>query len=630
MYFKSLPFLLGFFLFSKFTFAQPFNYNQRPEFLKANSVWVFGLNHGLDFNSGIPTPFSSAIAPTEGCASVADPVTGKLLFYSNGGEVYDANHVVMPNGDSLLGNRNYSVLPTHYSAYSTKQAVCIVPVLESPQKYYLFTLSGYTSNKGIKPKDGSLFYSIIDMTLNNGFGDVVPGQKNIPVDTNYLSEGVIAVPGDNCNVWLILHHRDSSEFRVYSITRDGIDENPVKSFSIANRVGRTSNFAVSAFAVSPDRKRVAMTLITGFLIADFNPLTGEVSNALEIDNAKVSVYSGCFSPDNSKLYFSDEQGLVFQYDLSVYNAGAISNSRIEIVPIVRSTIGSIPKLYNDTIYIYHEEEPRQASLLRINKPNLPGVACDPQRDAIILPVATTNRNSLALNNDVVFAIPKSDTIYNLAMDSTICESDFITINASDGAIEYIWENGDTAMTRRIGEAGVYWVMSKDFCETKIDTFIINTMDLDPFINVNGRILGTTASYYGYQWMLNGSLIPGATDSFYVPQRNGDYQVIVSNEKGCVDTAAIYKVTNVDEGSKIDDLFNIANQISIYPNPATDFIHIITPVAVYAEMYSIEGRKLFDVKDVEKINIAQLNSGLYFLKIYDAQGRLLRSEKVVKE
>ncbi len=49
-----------------------------------NNVWIFGPELGLDFNGTSPSTIKSKIIATEGCASISDPTTGRLLFYSNG------------------------------------------------------------------------------------------------------------------------------------------------------------------------------------------------------------------------------------------------------------------------------------------------------------------------------------------------------------------------------------------------------------------------------------------------------------------------------------------------------------------------------------------------------------------
>ena len=123
---------------------------------KQGDQWRFGANAGLDFNSGTPVPvLTSAMGAPEGCASIADPATGALLFYTNGGYVWDATNNYMPNGSTLGGNA------------SATQTV-IVPKPGSNTLYYIFTLpdQGGIFHHG----NGGLDFSIVDMGLHGGLG----------------------------------------------------------------------------------------------------------------------------------------------------------------------------------------------------------------------------------------------------------------------------------------------------------------------------------------------------------------------------------------------------------------------------------------------------------------------------
>src|SRR5690606_35253082 len=127
------------------------------------SHWYFGLKAGLRFNqNGTVTPLTDGkIDALEGCATISD-ANGNLLFYSNGYQVWNRNHVEMPNGEDLLGTR------------STTQSTLIIPNPCYSNIYYLITQSGPTQScLGV-------YYSVIDMTLDNGLGDVTD-QKNIPL-----------------------------------------------------------------------------------------------------------------------------------------------------------------------------------------------------------------------------------------------------------------------------------------------------------------------------------------------------------------------------------------------------------------------------------------------------------------
>ena len=57
-----------------------------------------------------------------------------------------------------------------------------------------------------------------------------------------------------------------------------------------------------------------------------------------------------------------------------------------------------------------------------------------------------------------------------------------------------------------------------------------------------RLSATSNNNYYYQWFVNNQKIAGATDSFYVAQRTGNYQVSVTNGRGgCTNTSAVFFV-----------------------------------------------------------------------------------------
>src|SRR6187549_3169721 len=124
---------------------------------KQATKWYFGNNAGIDFLSGSPVPFSgSAMTMLEGVASIAD-TAGNTLFYTNGSQVWNSNNTQMPNGFGLLGDNN------------SAQAAIIVPDPGNANQYYIFT----TPTNG----SGAMNYSVVDMTLQSGLGDVT--DKNV-------------------------------------------------------------------------------------------------------------------------------------------------------------------------------------------------------------------------------------------------------------------------------------------------------------------------------------------------------------------------------------------------------------------------------------------------------------------
>lgn len=542
-------------------------YNQSQRFLKANSVWILGPPGGylynnpasIDFNTVPPTTLAgNTLSGEEGFASVADPVTGDLLFYSNGAQCLNANNVVMPNGNNLLGNGTVGV--------STTQGVCIVPFINEPGKYYLFSLCGYTNWALAEPvPDTFLYYSVVDMSLDGGLGDIVLGQKNIPISFGTpLSESMIAVPGDNCDVWLIVHDYINPAFRAFHITRDGVDPDPVISATGEQLQGiaQQGAYAVGSMAVTPDRRMLGITstsLIlgageaTGILLSEFNPVTGDVYNSVRI-GGDLNPYSLAFSPDNSKLYCVNRNPVdiwgtstVEQYSIATYDSATITNTASVVASLPFTPAGYL-RQYNGKVYVSPtfgfvdliNWAPNE-NIYVINQPNQTGTACDVQSMGY-----NFGGNVICLPNEVVYAFP-ADTV-SAKEDTIICvkngEYDHISLAAPEGYYGYEWDDGSEEGTRAIIAPGVYWVLCKDSCHSLLDSFIVQAVDIpldlgNDTILCNGALLTMDATVPAGSYLWQDS----STDSQYYTTDSGLYWVQVT-ASGCTVSDTL-QVTTID-------------------------------------------------------------------------------------
>src|SRR4030095_6129011 len=135
-----------------------------------NDKWIFGGNvfptspASLDFSGGTPvaTTPSSSFYSTEPAASISDYTTGGLLFYSNSTTIYNKLHNIMPNGSGIDG------------CGSSTQGALIIRKPCNANLYYHFTVDCIENSliAGFR-------YSIVDMTLAGGNGDVISGSKNV-------------------------------------------------------------------------------------------------------------------------------------------------------------------------------------------------------------------------------------------------------------------------------------------------------------------------------------------------------------------------------------------------------------------------------------------------------------------
>jgi len=455
---------------------------------KRNNVWALGQFGGMDFNSGagipvktnITWPIASGWSFLEGTASLCD-TNGQLLFYGTGNKIWNKYGAVMQNAMNLVP----------FNTYSTTQGALIVPSLSNAQQYYYFSLQ---EGDGLTANDNNvcrLYYSIIDVSLNGGLGDVLPGKKGIPLDSN-LAESMIAMKGDNGNIWLIVHVREAAIFKAYEITCNGINPTPVVSNAGKFTVNPLSYF-VGMMAGAPNGKKIALcntySLVggknddstAGTEVYDFDPTTGIVFNA-EIISKGADHYGVAFSPDNSKLYISSvplimpsRYRVIDQYDLGLSNPAQVRSSRTTVFKEKGPLAGQLRLAADGKIYTPSINNHNNV-LDRIDFPNLKGAACQYLHDTVRLLKFTYT--SLGLPAEVV-EVPWRERGLSFVHDTTICgkEGFSVTISAPSGFNNYKWNNLGTQPSRTITKRGTYWVTSTDDCGWRIDTFNVHFEDI---------------------------------------------------------------------------------------------------------------------------------------------------------
>jgi len=317
-----IKFLLVFTLIAFFSNAQN----------KSFHYWVTGQGSGTNFNTTPPASvsFQGANGEDGGCASISDSVTGNLLFFSFGNSIFNRNLTVMPNGSGLNGGE------------SATQPAVIVPSPQRNGKYYVFTTKSYAFNNGIS-------YSVVDMSLDNGNGDVVPSQKNITVINTPVMEKLTAVMMCNDrNFYVISHERGSDRFIFIPVTSTGVGA-PI--YVTAGSVLPNANDASrGVIKVSPDKQR--LICVQNFSrnnkveVFSLNPAAGTptLTNPLTLSTFG-GEYGASFSTDNSKIYTSTYldttingnsgvKNQIIQYDLTAANpsVGRVVFSTIENLP----------------------------------------------------------------------------------------------------------------------------------------------------------------------------------------------------------------------------------------------------------------------------------------------------------
>jgi|GEM_PF-3602094 len=162
------------------------------------------------------------------------------------------------------------------------------------------------------------------------------------------------------------------------------------------------------------------------------------------------------------------------------------------------------------------------------------------------------------------------------------------------------------------------------CDTLVVPAMINEYQNPPVpvITMNTDTLFSTQAF-SYQWYLNSTPIPGATNQFYVFQQMGTYFVIVTDSNGCASSSSTLVLsTGINESAP--------GIISVYPNPS-DGNFILSGATVNSEIkiYNVAGQIILYstvIAPLMQLNL-QTNEGIYLLEC-TSEKRVFRQKLLI--
>lgn len=427
-----------------------------------NNIWHFGKNYSIDFNQDPPQLEQSNIMTYESCSSVSDAV-GNLLFYTIGSRIWDAAGDEMPNSGGLLGN---GPVINGVPVGSSANGVAILPNPANAQQYYVF------SGDAFEDGTNKLYYSLVDMTLNGGMGDVVPGVKNIELMSD-MSEFLTVTYGEDCrSYWLIARHVINGQFHAFKVDATGINPIPVIS---TNPNGPT----YGAMVFAPD----GVTLALGgapILLSTFNRLTGALVDFTPVPANGSHVE---FSPSGSKLYFTGSDG-IHQVDLALMpdvTAVAASDALIYALdPISDGFILDFRRAPDGKIYsLKLNMMSGPINIIGcIQNPEISGTGCNFNPMAFPTPPWAITQLFTSFGQLVPVMAPV-DTVYNNRQDTVICSVGSIHLSSSlPEGNTFLWSTGSTTPSIEVQGDGLYWVRTKNECTIILDSFLVQFNDLN--------------------------------------------------------------------------------------------------------------------------------------------------------
>lgn len=474
---------------------------------KEDRVWAYGNASGIDFNTTPATFFTTSSENYHhysgaGSASICDK-EGRLLFYTNGTKVWDGSGAIMPGG-ILLSGFPMGPVSSEYGIFLLQQSAAIAADPSDRNRYYVFhTWRKMMANGDFLSDTCSLFYSVVDMSLNNGKGAVVSSMKKIKID-DQITGALTVVRGDNCNVWVITHSISGNTFKAYELTVNGLNTTPVLSqvglptpppYYYDNNPYLFRWFETSV-RVSPDRKKLVHTGNQGsdafgnsgpsFLqLLDFNAATGQLQNPITLANLPEntrSVRDACFSPGSSKLYYAWNFpcigcGSVSQFDLSLPTPAAIiaSESYISGGTAVAYNIKTAPdgRIYIGKGYNFSGPyAPAMQGLYYIQQPELAGPACQFINNDLQFQ-SFDSRTGPFPNENAVLPRDTAAATHQIVA----CGKDTLWLTPDPPANHIQWWDGTSAAQKAITEPGTYILSYQQGCTDHLDTFVVRFQQL---------------------------------------------------------------------------------------------------------------------------------------------------------
>lgn len=487
-------------------------YNTTEKYYNANkNIGVYGGAYFFNVENknnvsywSQPLGIQNLITETNYIAS--DPYNGELLFYTltyAQGSLYSENHTTQ------FFNKNHQ--PIEGGTFEYKRTLVemmhIALITPSFHNDYLFHVF-YYENQEDATYSINLMHGILDMKANNGNGKFISkGTVLVPSATKQFQRG--AIPGNNCNMWVLFLSTQQNKIYTFQIKGNEIDTTPIISEVVLKAEFDDSENPV--FKIAPDRQTLFMssTLINRDLTSDvfyqelnflkFNLDEGTVSNQLKvptdirssfipfanyefIDHTKILASFNSFTNFTSKSYI---------IDLTEYNRQYILDNLVDVSHINPTKRFVEFKKYKDYQYTLFPKFSRmnpntmqlethlgQLGYIGINDLNN-GVQIEKMNfdektqlnDLMNEPVRLSNNFFSA---EMVYPLEYLSNYTNKVIVENHCFQNELAIplSAQRQSESYEWDDGSTNETRIITQPGTYWVKYPYKCIFLTDSFYI--------------------------------------------------------------------------------------------------------------------------------------------------------------
>lgn len=214
---------------------------------------------------------------------------------------------------------------------------------------------------------------------------------------------------------------------------------------------------------------------------------------------------------------------------------------------------------------------------------------------------------------------------------SLCAGDSIKLTAG-GAGSYLWTTADTTASIWVHQTGTYNVTGANgSCTANAATPAVVTVNTPtvPTVTQSGNVI-TSSAATGYQWILNGTPISGATSQSYTITQSGNYKVTIRDANGCYATSINYIFTYVNGIATLNS--DLGVKLYPIPNQGSFVVEATSISDADLAIFNVYGQKMFE----QKLNAGQttISSGLapalYFVTITEAGKTQTIKMQIIKD
>ena len=578
--------------------------------------WLFGDRNWLSFYPSIITKDSCNSYFEEPQSSISDK-KGNLLFYSDGQSVFNKNHKIIKNGDSLLGD------------WSASQGCVFVKQPGNDSIFYIFTTDYGLGSHG-------LMYNIINLKTNTDLSYVSHKNKQIASKT---CESISVTSHQNgIYKWIVILSGISNKISAFLLTDKGLNLCPVESSIGYAFNGKVLTYQTKAKFNNGGTMWVVDNMVDGVIkVSSFNNETGMFWKSFTV-NEYFDIITGMqFSKNSKYLYIIERELQIVQLNTSTWKKTKIFDIAPTNARMLGAQFGIDGKIYITSV--------DSSFLSTIENPDENGLNCNFKKKSIFLKHKCTS--GLPNFDQSYFYTPAIDFKYELeCINNTIQFWGYDTFNARVHQWEFRklkggnWQSigQDKNLNYTFKDTGIYEVRYVAAINSRQDT-VSKTIHI--YQKINKHFLGKDTVYakgtpfkkeliapYGMHcqlWQDSSSL------STYQADTAGRYTCKVTNQSFCevTDTIEIKECIN---SLTVPSIYRIKDSLYTYQQVADSFIWFknnvpfkITKAPVIrltdTGTYRVEAAKKAHCNRssanfrIEKLSLHKLNSQAIGIKIY---------------